>query len=341
VSPGTDATAAAILRRLLLCLPVAARGGEDGVEVAALARTLGADPRRVLRDLTELEGRAYYLRAGMGEQIQLSFTREHLVLRTTGEFQRPVRLSPREALALELALRVVARKALPEMAGGLHGLGARLVEELRSPVPTEGVDPAVALGEAEGGADPVRRRVEEALRRREELRILYCPPGREPTLRVVRPLLLAHAEGAWYLVARDVERGGLRAFRVDRMAEVSETGTSFRPDPEELAEAEGFLRDGRVHDGGGPQAPEPFTAWVEYSPAISRWIRERGWGEVEDLPDGGVRVRHAVVDPEWLVRHILGYGGDARLLEPDWVRSRIREAAARVAPGPGHQARSV
>jgi predicted DNA-binding transcriptional regulator YafY len=340
MSPRADATAEAILQRLLLVLPLATR--DEGARIEELARSLELEPRRILQDLKELEGRSYYLPAGMGDQFQLTLTRDHLSAWTTGEFQRPVRLTPREALALELALRLRIREERdgPEGEdGSFEELRRRLVEALRIPgvegdgdaapgLPGTGGEPAVALGEAEADADPVRRVVEDGVRERRELTFTYLPPGRAPEPRRIAPLLLAHAEGSWYLLARDLERDGHRAFRLDRILEVGDLGEGFTPAEEDLAAVERFLGDGRIHDGGGPQAPEPFEAVVEYSPVVARWIRERNWDGLEDLPEGGVRATHRVVDPEWLLRHVLSYGGEARVLEPRAIAERLVEVTA-------------
>jgi proteasome accessory factor C len=342
MSPRADATAEATLQRLLLVLPLATR--DEGARIEELARSLELEPRRILRDLKELEGRSYYLPAGMGDQFQLTLTRDHLSVWTTGEFQRPVRLTPREALALELALRLRVRDGGDGQDGGdgsFEELRRRLVEALRIPgtggdgdgdaapgLPGTGEDPAVTLGEAEADGDPVRRVVEDGVRERRELTFTYLAPGRAPGRRRVAPLLLAHAEGHWYLLARDLERDGHRAFRLDRILEVGDPGEAFTPGEEDLAAVERFLGDGRIHDGGGPQAPEPFEAVVEYSPAVARWIRERNWDGLEDLTEGGVRATHRVVDPEWLLRHVLSYGGEARVLEPRAMAKRLVEVTA-------------
>jgi predicted DNA-binding transcriptional regulator YafY len=60
---------------------------------------------------------------------------------------------------------------------------------------------------------------------------------------------------------------------------------------------------------------------VRYSPRIARWIREKG--PVEERDDGSVLVRHRVADPDWAVRHVLQYGTDAEILEPEVCRRSV------------------
>lgn len=320
-------TAAAVVQRLLVVLPLA--HGDEGAGIDELARDLGVEPRRILRDLEEVRGRSYYLPAGLGEQLQLTVTRERLTVWTTGEFRRPVRLGPREAVALELALRVAAGRGAGEDRSSLTSLARRLTDELGSPAGREASDLPIVLGDLEDGSDAIRGRVDGAVREGKVLRIRYRAPGRDPSSRRVGPLVMAHAEGRWYLLARDLDVQGLRAFRLDRILSAEETPERFRRNESDTAEVERFFQDGRIHDGGA-ESPESFDAVVDYSSRIARWIRERGWERIEELEDGGVRVRHRVVDPEWLLRHVLSYGTDAWLVEPDWMKRRVVEAAERL-----------
>ena len=323
-------TAEAILLRLLVVLPEAARTGE-GVRLDPLAEELGVEPKRILADLEELESRSYYLPPGLGDQFQLIVTRDRLTVWTTGEFQRPVRLTPREALALELGLRVVATAAREEDRSEFEELRERIVFQLRTPEPGNEEDPEVVLAGVETGEDHLQLLIERAVRDRRQLRILYRRPGQDPSGRVIAPLLMVHAEGKWYLLARDLDLQAVRAFRLDRILQVEATGASFEPEVGDEAELERFLRDGRVHDGGGGVSGndegKPFEAVVRYSEAIARWARERGWEEVEEEAGGALRARHRVTDPEWLIRHVLHYAGEARVVEPEWLRRRIGKAA--------------
>ncbi len=335
------APAETVMQRLLLVLPLASRDG--GANVEATARDFGVEPQRLLRDLEEVESRSYYLPAGLGDGIQLTVTREHLTVWTTGEFQRPVRLTARESIALELALRLVIRKGPKgggdEEAGssGARGtspsfeeLRGRIVSALRRPAPEEDEDPAIALAPAHPGPDPLQHILEGAVRNRTELRILYRAPGREAEVRRVGPLVLAHAEGRWYLLARDLERDGLRSFRADRVLEAEETGAHFTPYPGDESALEEFFQDGRILDGSESGGSEVFEAVVEYSPRIARWVREQGWDDMEPLEDEGVRIRHRVLDSEWLLRHVLSYGPDARIVKPRWMGERVVEAVERI-----------
>jgi predicted DNA-binding transcriptional regulator YafY len=79
-----------------------------------------------------------------------------------------------------------------------------------------------------------------------------------------------------------------------------------------------------MKNGKGLKADTAPTGMkVRYSPKIARWIAEREGVELD--ADGSLTVEHPLADQEWGVRHVLQYGPDAELLEPQ----EMREAVAR------------
>ncbi len=60
---------------------------------------------------------------------------------------------------------------------------------------------------------------------------------------------------------------------------------------------------------------------VRYSPKIARWIAER-----EGVPldaDGSLTMEHPLADSDWGVRHVLQYGSEAEVLEPQSLRQEV------------------
>lgn len=318
MSPARD-TARDQLERLLHILPAAAR--DEGVTYAELSRTLGVDADRVRRDVTELRNRAFHHPPGSGDEIQVSLESDRVRIWTTGEFRRPARLTPREVLALHLGLRVMAGQAPPERRARLLDLARRLAGELAS-VPEDELEsllegPAVAT-DVEQGPDEVRATVFDAARRRVHCALRYLKPGGDaPEERRVRPYALTRAEGRWYVVAHACDAGEVRVFRMDRILAARPDGEPFEV-PEEFDPAE-FVDGGRVY-----RAEEEDRVRVRYSARIARWILEREV-EGEEAPDGSALVYRRVADPRWLVRHVLQYGRDAEVVEPEEYRGMVRE----------------
>jgi proteasome accessory factor B len=335
-------TAESVLSRLLVSIPTAAAGGEDGVEIRALAEALGVEPPRLLRDFTEVWERGFYLRAGLGDQLSVAMDADRIRVWTTGEFQRPVRLTTPEAVALELGMRMVGGDP------ATRALSARLLDALRgADAPGGGTDatgnPDVAAIRKVGRkigvpapdpvADPVLAAVEAALRGGEPLRLQYRPAGRGVEIRHLLPGLLAHAEGTWYVVGRDLDREAPRIFRCDRILEATPAPAPEPPaplTPEERAEFDGFLRDGRVFmDPDADASADPSTgdeARVRYDADIAPWIREHGYDRVEEEADGSLVVTHRVRSADWLVRHVMSYAGSAEILGPSGLRAKVAEA---------------
>jgi proteasome accessory factor C len=337
------ATAAAILSRLLVTLPLAATS-DDGVALRVLADDLGVAPHRLALDFTEVYNRGFYLRAGMGDQITLALDADRVRVRTTGEFRRPVGLTAPEAVALELGMRMVGG------AGRDATLSRRLVSALsgahETPAGGIGSPEEIGVDSAGDAADPVVPEVQTALREGAVLRFTYLGAGREvEATRRVLPGLLVHAEGVWYVLGRDLDREAPRVFRCDRILAVGiePGGDGVVPlSDDERAAFEGYLEEGRVWmpPEEGTAEPEAFPPFVEarvrYDADIAPWIRERGYAGMRELPGGALEVTHRVAAMDWIVRHVLSYGGSAEVLSPPEIRAQLASAAETLARGPGH-----
>ncbi len=361
-------TAAERLQRVLWMIPRACR--EGGVELDELARELGVEREVVRDDLTEVADRSSYLRAGLGDEIQLHFFTGGVEVWTTGEFRRPPRLGTREAVALELALRCLPPDG-GAAEGGASGGGGAAVEgdgaEEQGGADRDSLARRLLSGlasleadEVEGGGwvvDPGLREMEgagaplfRAARRRLPCRIAYLKEGaKAPEERTVEPWALLRAEGHWYAVGRDPEAEGamagfegLRAFRLDRVLEAR-----IREGAEPFEVPAGF-EPSAVLDGARIHVPATDErARVRYAPVVAPWIREwveECWAEeageeagdaMTEEYDGSLVLTHPVSDPRWLVRHVLSLAGAAEVLEPAELREAVREGAERVAEAHG------
>ncbi|MGH7555904.1 MAG: helix-turn-helix transcriptional regulator [Longimicrobiales bacterium] len=344
------ATADSRLERLLYILPRAAN--PDGVLLDDLADALGVEPSVLLRDLEEATARAYYHPAGSVDQFEIVIEGDRVRVWSPSEFQRPVRLSAQETLALGLGLRTLAAEAEEPRRAEILALAARLEKELAAPAkdapgavvdrltpylreawpgaeptkrpPSPGDDEITASYGIELGDDGFRGAVADAAQLRRRCRITYLKPGdTAPQERLIEPYALICGASTWYVLAHDTGRDAIRSFRMDRILEASITGESFEP-PENFDAAD------YLGTGGTPYRPdEPEQALIRYSPHVARWIAESLARGTET--DGSILVHHDVADPRWVVRHVLQYGGEAELLEPANLRELVRSAARKVA----------
>ena len=323
--------------RLLHLIPAAAR--EGGVKYVEVAEELGVSEATIRQDVNHLLERGSYLRASHAGQFQVDVLPDGFRIWAPGPFERPPRLARGEALALILGLRSraflrglpsdsAADRVLERLEGALASGGPAGVEA----APIEDASPGPPGGD-------LRDKVLDAIGEGRVLAMSYLKAGApRPETRRVEPATLAHAEGSWYLLGRDPvgarESGagagkegappppGFRAFRMDRVLSLDVTEETFQP-LEEL-DLRGILDGSRVFFAVGEVREVP----VVYSRRIARWLRERYEGET--LPDGSFRVVHPVADPDWLVRHVLQYAGEARAEGEGagWVRRSLAEPEA-------------
>lgn len=305
------------LERILYLVPRAS--DPAGASIAELAAELEVSPERILRDIEEVTARDYYHPAGWVTDLEISVEEDAVTVWTTGEFRRPVRLSPREALALALGLRLLADGTEGARREELLTLAGRLDAGLAS-VPAEPMTASFALDGGDPHGNGLLALVRNGAVERCRCRLAYLKPGEsEPERRLVAPYALVFSRGHWYVIGHSEEVDAVRVFRLDRVLEAEPTAETFEI-PNDFDPAD-YVEEGAVFRAG-----EEVEATVRYSRRIARWIIERE--EVEEQPDGSVIVRHRVADPRWIVRHVLSYGPEAELLEPEAMRELARDMVA-------------
>jgi len=309
-------TARARLERLLHVLPAAHQPG--GARISDLARTLDTSEATIIEDIEEVTDRAYYHPGGWLDDVQIRLEPDRVTVLRADGFERPPRLTPEETLCMALALRAsVASARVPEAE-----VRERLLERAERYLANhawqgEGAPP---LRTPDRDPDPegIREVLISAARARRPCAISYVKSGADDAkVRVVHPYGVVYGEGSWYAVAHCTLEDGVRVFRTDRIVAADLADGSFEVPPG--FDATAYVSGGRVF-----RAADEREVRVRYGARIARWIRERAyWSEddIEEMPDGGVVVRHRVADPRWAVSHTLRYGADAEILEPEDLRA--------------------
>lgn len=238
----------------------------------------------------------------------------------------PVRLDLDEAMALYLAARLLSAhsdKHNPHAVSAMNKLASAMPQAIGEHIVR------TAEATARRREHPVYLRVLETLTlawaERRQVRMLYATPhAEEVTERVFDPYFIEPSAVGYscYAIGYDRLRGGIREFKVERIAraDLLETTCEIRKgfDPYAfLANAWGVM--------GGEEVTEVklrFTARVAFR------IRESDWPGVvgvEEHPDGTctmtLRVNHAVEMMPW----IRGWGPDCEVLEPEDLRQQIAE----------------
>lgn len=241
---------------------------------------------------------------------------------------RPVRLSPDEAVTLTVALRALGD--LPDLVDvdAVHSALAKLEAAAGGPVPAISVaaaDPAPALG-------AVRTAVEDGRR----LWMRYYTASRdELTEREVDPIRILVIDGHAYLEGYCYSAQATRRFRVDRIDQVRVLDDPAQPPLWVGTDVPTALFT-------PPRGVPPVTLRLAPSAAwVAEYYLMDDVGPAEDDPAALV-VRMRPSDDEWLVRLVLSLGGAAVILDrPDLaaaVATRARAALAAYDTGDAEEA---
>jgi proteasome accessory factor C len=307
--PGARASADRLARLLNLVPYLLAR---PGITVAEAAAGLGVTERQLREDLELLWvcGLPGY---GPGDLIDMAFDGDRVTITYDAGIDRPLRLTPDEALALVVALRMLAETP---------GAGNRdAIERALAKIENAAGDVADAQVAVRLSGNPERlEAVRGAVGRRHAVRLTYYTPARdETTERVVDPMRVLMVGGRAYLEAWCRRAEGVRLFRVDRIDAFAELDEPAAPPPE-----------ARPHDVSAgvfrPTADLPLVT-LRVGRA-SRWITEYyPCEEVRRLGDEWV-VTMRVTDLGWARRLLLGLGPDVTVIGPPELLAEIRAQAA-------------
>lgn len=238
-------------------------------------------------------------------------------------FERPMRLSPAEAMSLLVALRMLGQ--LPGVAD--HDTIASVVAKLEAATSQSASAPAAGEIAVEVAVDPaVRVVVDDALATGAEISLTYAAATTGAiTERQVVPYGVRAVDGIAYLDAFCRFAGARRSFRLDRIV----TAEVVPPaDPLAVDDAAATAAPTTPEPGDAAEPNTPRLSAVLDLDAASRWVGEAHGGVVVDeRPDGGVRVRLALHDLEWAVRLVLSQGGGAVVVEPPDLAQAVADAA--------------
>lgn len=224
-------------------------------------------------------------------------------------FERPLRLTPDEGLALLAAGRALLDVPGADRDGALASGLAKLA------VVVGGTELDVALGPADEHLEALRQAADAG----ERVEIDYYSHGADALrTRRIDPRSVFHAAGHWYVDAFCHLAGGDRLFRVDRVRALRPTGERFTAEPP--AEPPAVFHPG----------PDDPRVTLELEPAAA-WVAEAHPTEAcETTPDGRIRVVLAVSEPRWLERLLLRVGPDARVVDPPDLADLAGRAAGRL-----------
>lgn len=247
---------------------------------------------------------------------------DRVVIHMADYLARPLRLTRWEATALLVMGRAIAALAAPPEAQALRRALGKLAKAVApgEAAATEELAGRVAVDLSPSDLlEPLR----EAIATRRRLRMTYYSLGRdEVTERDLDPWVVFNATGAWYVAGLDHASGEDRIFRIDRIRALTPTGETFeRPpgfDPATYARRRLFT-----------PSEQDVDVVLDLAPSAA-WVREvTPYEAVDALSDGWIRMRLRTPHTAWLERLLLRLGGGARVVAPEALAGRVRDAARR------------
>ena len=305
--------AASQLRRLLIAIPALA--DDSPHRIADIADLVGVSEDTLTRDLFTLVTRFDDGPGGFVEGVRLAFSSDTVQLESH-LFRRPMGLTPAELVAIELGLAALAQELPPHEAAVAERARERVaaastVADFESDRRAVHAASGITSDKDSLHLSVLRTAIATRMKAAIQYRSASSPDG---AARTVHPYGLVYARGRWFLIGYCDKASSIRIFRLDRM--MSAVVLNSPADIPDHLDVEGALRDGRAMVGHSEE-----VLCVSYSPRIARWIAEHT--EVEAQLDGSVIGEHPLLDDEWAVRHVLQYGPDAQVLEPERIRQMV------------------
>ncbi|HVK21409.1 MAG TPA: WYL domain-containing protein [Actinokineospora sp.] len=304
------------LPRLLALVPYLI--ARPGIRIEEAAADFEVTTKQLRKDL-ELLWMCGLPGYGPGDLIDISFDEDTVTVTFDAGMSRPLRLTGAEATAMLVALRALVDTPGVVDADAIRRAVAK-IEMAAGQAQPAGV--AVGLGVREGAETvKVRETVQAALQAGRAIRMAYYTASKdEMTERTVDPMRVLIVEGRGYLEAWCRRAEAVRLFRLDRIDELAVLDEPASPPP--------YAEPTDVSAGLFRAAPDQSVARLVLEPD-ARWVSEYYPVEdVEELGAGRLRVSMRYSDTSWIVRLLLGLGGEVGVEEPAHLADELRAQAA-------------
>jgi proteasome accessory factor B len=217
-------------------------------------------------------------------------------------------LEPDELAALSLA-RDAIRDGRSEAEKGL----LRISLDSRA-APVDG--PQVAWGD---DLHPALASIYEAQLAKRPISFDYQGASGERSKRVLEPYGLVNRRGHWYVVGNDVDRAGIRAFRISRIHG-------------DVTTADGSFDIPAGFDAQDHLAAEAYEIGERRADSVVRFDESLAWWVNQNLvaatrvanSDGSIDVTLPLGNVDALVSWVIGFGSSVEIIEPPEARAALR-----------------
>jgi len=293
---------------------------------ADLASRLEVSARTVRRDVDRLRELGYPVESLTGPSGGYRLR--------AGTAMPPLLLDDEEAVAIAVGLRTAARAGVT----GIDETAIRAMVKLEQVLPPHLRARVQALGAATTTPAPSGPTVDPevltviagACRDRERLRFSYRGANGVDGRRDVEPHALVHLSDRWYLVAWDVQRGGWRTFRLDRLSRPWPAAVRFVPRPVPGGDPAAYVAQNRA-----TAAFRHVAHLTLHVPAEVMAARRHLWGTVTPIDATSCSYRTGDNNLDWLAMRIGMLGVEFDLHGPPELIVRMADMSERFRRGAG------
>jgi predicted DNA-binding transcriptional regulator YafY len=288
--------------------------GRPGLTAFELARECEVSERTIYRYITDLSS----------ANVPIYFDRGYRLL--SGAFLPPLNLTLDDYLVLKTALSssiFVNRSPLRQQAKGvLAKIEANLNPAIRKDLNRL---EDVASVDVKSTSDLSRltlmfKLIEQSILNRKSLKFVYESLKSGESSRQVDPYSLVFRRHAWYLVGFCHRRNEVRIFRLNRIKKITLLDKSFQR-RKDFSLSDFFKDSWELYQG------EPVCVRIKFRGVAAKVIetgQHHPSEKITKLKDGSLVYEVKVNGTEEISRWIMGFGEDAKVLEPKDLQEKIR-----------------
>ena len=238
----------------------------------------------------------------------------------------PVNISRKEAFSFGLARKLLAHYEGTPLHLDMKAVLDKIAESLEgevTPEPdwlSEYVD---VLPEDRVRIDPALwGRMAGFVERREIIHARYQTFDGRESIYTLHPYHLLAYHGNWYLLAQNEKKDRMATFALSRFRDIAGTGQVFRRPPD--FDAGAYAKEAF----GITLGEKTLRVRLLFEPKLAVYIMEREWHPTQTFiqrPGGRVEMRMETSGRKELIRWVLSWMPDVRVLAPKVLKQRIEE----------------
>ncbi len=282
-------------------------------------RELGISRPTAMRDMD-------FLRDDEGAPIEYDASRKGYYLTDESWSLPPIRLNRREVFAFSIAGKLLNAYRGTPLELDMGALFEKIGQSLEGSItlnPSTLTDHLTVMGEDYVIQDAaIWTATAEAIDRRERIGIEYQRFDGMVKQYNLEPYHLLSYHGNWYVIGRNIAAERIATFAVSRIREMQSSGLLFAVDP--TFDIREFIRDAF----GIVRGEKLFKVRLLFSSKVAAYIRERVWHASQSIiekHDGSIELQFETAGWNELVRWVLSWQPDVKVIAPKRLHSRVRE----------------